>query len=52
MKTRIAVALVVIALIVGLWLTAPEAEHTCPNYGEVPVLIDGGYECIPWEEQR
>lgn len=26
-------------------------EPTCPNYGEVPALIDGGYECIPWEVQ-
>lgn len=28
-----------------------ETEPTCPNYGEVPALIDGGYECIPWEVQ-
>ena len=24
-------------------------DPTCPNYGEVPALIDGEYECIPWE---
>lgn len=28
-----------------------EQDPTCPNYGEVPALIDGGYECIPWEVQ-
>ena len=26
-------------------------DVTCPNYGEVPALIDGGYECIPWDGQ-
>lgn len=49
MKTRIAVALAVLALVIGVWLTDPE-EHTCPNYGEVPALIDGDKRCAPWEQ--
>jgi hypothetical protein len=49
MMTRLLVALAVVLLIVGLWLTRP--EDTCPNYGEVPALIDGETVCVPWTTQ-
>lgn len=46
-------AILCIALVTAMfWMIIQMGpDQTCPNYGEVPALIDGGYECIPWEVQ-
>lgn len=50
---RVSVVIMVV-LVVGMFLTLALVvgvggeDPTCPNYGEVPALIDGGYECIEW----
>ncbi len=42
-------SILVIAVTIGLATAGVfDSEVTCPNYGEVPALIDGGYECIEW----
>jgi hypothetical protein len=53
-ETAVAVwALLCIALVaVWFWMIIQMGpDQSCPNYGEVPALIDGEYKCIPWEVQ-
>ena len=55
MKMTIRVWLLAVMVATVFWLLvftiafSGETDVTCPNYGEVPVIINGETICVPWE---